>query len=148
MCVWVNMEMSFSMKEIYEAAWGVVVGLLSGVYAGLVVARYQRFADLRLQAKRLVLQAEYIWEGNKMFFLKKIDMSEFDIISSDFYFLNHRDSGDKMLSLISQITSSVFDAENGIIGFTEFDKKYLSWQKDIRSLKPNYWQLIKLWGGL
>jgi hypothetical protein len=83
-----------------------------------------------------------------MFFLKKIDRSEFDIISSDFYFLNHRDSGDKMLSLISQINSSVFDAENGIIGFTEFDKKYLSWQKDIRSLKPNYWQLIKLWGGL
>ena len=137
-----------SNDTIFSLYLSIPIGLISGLYAGLVIARYQRFADLRLQAKKIILEIDYISEGTKMLFPHRQDTREFHIIASDLLFLGHTSAGIKMLEISQEIQQSISEAKSGTIDFKKFDEKYLSWQQSIRSLSPKMLQIMRLWGGL
>ena len=126
----------------------VPIGLISGLYAGLVVARYQRFADLRLQAKRVVIELGCSVEGDHMVFPGRSETPELSIIASDLLFLKHRNAAEVLLLLTSQIYGSIQDAKMGRISFDNYQNQLLSWQRAINAISPSPFQLLRLWAGL
>ncbi|MCX7069355.1 MAG: hypothetical protein NTW85_16935 [Methylococcales bacterium] len=137
------------MNEIItNLVFSIPPGIVSGLYAGIVVARYQRFADLRLQAKKLILEIEFINHGNKIIFPKRKGIPEFDIIVSDLLFLRHKKAAETILQLSVDIRSAITRAEAGQIDINSFNNDYLSWQVSIRSISPSPLQVLRLWGGL
>lgn len=126
----------------------IPIGIISGLYAGLVVARYQRFADLRLEAKKVILQIDFLWEHDHMEFPKRSETPELSRISSDLAYLGHKSASKAVLGLSQDVGCNVANARFGRLDFEAFNAKYLEWQQSIRELSPRPWSIIKLWGGL
>lgn len=137
-------------ETITNLIFSIPPGIISGLYAGIVVARYQRFADLRLQAKKIILEIEYLSDsnGNRITFTKRKDIPEFSIIGSDLLFLRHKKAADTILQLSKDVKSAIIKAEVGQIDLYSFSNDYQSWQVSIRSISPSPLQLLRLWGGL
>jgi hypothetical protein len=137
-----------SNESIISLLIGIPLGVISGVFSGLLVARYQRFAELRFQSKKIVLEIDFIWEGDRMNFPGRSTASDFSPIVSDLLFLKHRRAAGVLLRLYSEVASSIQGAQAGSIGYEEFERLYISWQQSIRAMSPNLFQLVRLWGGL
>jgi len=137
-----------SPESIISIIVSVPIGLISGLYAGLVVARYQRFSDLRFQAKRIVLELGCSVENDHMIFPKRSDTPEFYAIASDLLFLKHRKAAEVLLRLNSQIYETIQHAKMGRINFGTYQDHLLSWQLSINAISPNPLQLLRLWAGL
>jgi hypothetical protein len=118
------------------------------LYAGVVVARYQRFADLRLQAKKVILEIDWIWEEDKMVFPHRTNVREFSTIASDLLFLGHKAAGTNVLEIQYSVTRTISEASYGRVNFEEFSESYVRWQYRIRSLAPQTYSILKIWGGL
>jgi hypothetical protein len=121
------------------------VGVISGLYSGLIVAQYQRFADLRAQALQIIREIDFIEEGPKIIFPRRKDVPEFTTISSYLRFLGHSHAADQVLRLQSEIADVIYHASHGRMTFEPFSKCYVEWQKKGRSLKPSV--LWILWPG-
>jgi hypothetical protein len=131
-----------------ETITSFIFSILSGLYAGLIVARYQRFADLRLQAKKVILEIYYIHQDSKMTFPKRKSVPEFVIIASDLFFLKHKKAGIAINQLSTEIYSTINEAETGKMDCETFKKCYQSWQDSINNISPSLLQIIRLRGGL
>ncbi|MCP5135224.1 MAG: hypothetical protein H6981_00270 [Gammaproteobacteria bacterium] len=137
-----------SKETILSLLLSVPIGIISGLYAGVIVARYQRFADLRLQAKKIILEIDFIWEDTKMVFPRRKEIPEFSTISSDLFFLGHKSAGTKVLEVCQDIQRSIMEASAGRVNSESFNQKYISWQREIRSLSPEMLPILRIWGGL
>lgn len=126
----------------------IIVGMLSGIYAGLIVARYQRFADLRLEARKIVLRIDFMDEESRIVLRNERGIEGFPIIASDLFFLRHRQAGEAVNGLWSKMSKVLYDAQHGKMDFATFCTEYAAWQKEVRSLRPNLWQLLRFKGGL
>jgi hypothetical protein len=137
-----------SIETIISLVLSIPIGIISGLYAGVVVARYQRFADLRLQAKKLILEIDWIWEDAKIAFPRRDNVREFTTIASDLFFLGHNDAGKNVLEIRDSVTRTMMEARAGKINCDGFSQSYGSWQYQIRSLAPHIYPILKIWGGL
>jgi|ERR1039457_1700953 hypothetical protein len=124
------------------------VGVISGLYSGLIVARYQRFSDLRTRVLRIIREIDFIQEGSKFVFPRRKEVSELFFIASDFFFLSHERAGEETLRLEAEITETLRKASRGGIDFEAFNSIYLSWQERGRHLGPSLVWILRLWGGL
>lgn len=137
-----------SQETIFGLFLSVPIGIISGLYAGIIVARYQRFADLRLHANKLVLEIEFMWEGTKMVFPHRKETPEFFTISSDLFFLGHKSAGTKVCEIQQDIQRIILEASAGRISSELFSENYISWQRKIRALSPEMLPILRIWGGL
>jgi hypothetical protein len=137
-----------SKETIISLVLSIPIGIISGLYAGVVVARYQRFADLRLQAKKVILEIDWIWEETKMVFPHRNSVRELSAIASDLLFLGHKAAGNNVLEIQDSVTRTMNEARVGRINFEQFNERYGDWQYRIRSLSPQMFTILKLWGGL
>jgi hypothetical protein len=137
-----------SKETILSLLLSIPIGIISGLYAGIIVARYQRFADLRLQAKKLILEIDFIWEDPRMFFPRRKETPEFSTISSDFFFLGHKSAGTKVLEVWQDIQRNITNASAGRVNSESFNEKYINWQNEIRALSPEMLPILRIWGGL
>jgi hypothetical protein len=135
-------------ETIISLLLSIPIGIISGLYAGLVVARYQRFADLRLQAKKIIIEIDWIWEENKIVFPRRSNVREFSTIASDLLFLGHKAAGKNVLEIQHSVTRTISEARDGRVSFDEFSESYGNWQYRIRSLAPQTLPILKIWGGL
>lgn len=135
-------------ETILSLLLSVPIGIISGLYAGIIVARYQRFADLRLQAKKLILEIDFIWEDTKMVFPRRKEVPEFSTIASDLFFLGHKSAGTKVLEVLQDIQRDIAEASAGRVNFEYFNEEYGNWQHQIRSLSPEMIPILRIWGGL
>ncbi|MCQ8179861.1 hypothetical protein NP603_01955 [Methylomonas sp. SURF-1] len=69
-------------------------------------------------------------------------------IASDLYFLKHREAGDSVSSILSNINSSTDSAQRGQIDNAEFGKRHALWQKEARELTPSKKVLWAFWGNI
>lgn len=126
----------------------IPIGIISGLYAGLVVARYQRFADLRLEAKKVILQIDFLWEDDHMVFPGRAEIPEFSRISSDLAYLGHKSAAKVVSEIWQDVGRHITKSQTGRFSYEAFNSKYAEWQRSIRGLSPRPWSIIKLWGGL
>lgn len=137
-----------SQETILSLLLSIPIGIIGGLYAGIIVARYQRFADLRLQAKKIVLEIDFIWEETKTVFPRRKETPELQAIATDLFFLQHKSAGNSVLELSQSIHTSITDVELGRMNSKTFADRYQSWQHQMRSLAPSTWQILRIWGGL
>ena len=126
----------------------VPIGIIGGLYAGLLVARYQRFADLRLKARRVVQELGFIQEGNRIEIRGPRETPELGFIASELLFLQHREAAEVLLKLGPEIYSTLMDAEMNRITLADLYEKYDDWQDATIGISPNRWQILKIWAGL
>jgi len=126
----------------------VPIGVLGGIYAGLLVARYQRFADLRLRARRVVQELGFIQEGNRIEIRGPRETPELGFIASELFFLQHLEAAEVLLRLGPEIYSTLMDAEMNRISLTELYERYGAWQDATIGISPNRRQMLKIWAGL
>ena len=137
-----------SKETIISLLLSIPLGIISGLYAGVVVARYQRFADLRLQAKKVILEIDWIWEEDRMVFPRRTNVREFSTIASDLLSLSHKAAGTNVLEIQYSVTRTISEASDGRVNFEEFSESMGNWQYRIRSLAPQAFTILKIWGGL
>ena len=137
-----------STESIFSLLLSIPTGIISGLYAGIIVARYQRFADLRLHAKKLILEIDFVWEDAKMFFPRRKEVPEFFTIASDLFFLGHKSAGKKVLEVSQEIQQSIMEARAGKINSELFNERYGNWQQEIRALSPEMLKILRVRGGL
>ena len=137
-----------SKETIISLLLSIPLGIISGLYAGVIVARYQRFADLRLQAKKVILEIDWNWEEDRMVFPRRTNVREFSTIASDLLFLGHKAAGTNVLEIQYSVTRTISEASDGRVNFEEFSESYGNWQYRIRSLAPQTFTILKIWGGL
>lgn len=126
----------------------VPIGIIGGLYAGLLVARYQRFADLRLRARRVVQDLGFSQEGSRIEIRGPRETPELGFIASELLFLQHRDAAEVLLKLGPEIYSTLIDAEMNRISLTELYERYSAWQDATIGISPNRRQMLKIWAGL
>ena len=137
-----------SAETLISFLLGIPVGVISGLYSGLIVARYQRFADLRSQVLRVIREIDFIDEASRINFPRRKDVPELILTASDFLFLKHRRAGENTLRLASEITEALNLASKGKMEYEVFQVRYSAWQHAGRSLSPSPSRLLRLWSGL
>jgi len=118
------------------------VGVISGIYSGLIVAQYQRFADLRAKIGQLILEINFVEEGSKVIFPRRTDVSELDAIFRHLHFLGHHSAADQVLQLSNEIVDGIYRASRGMMSFESFDQKYGEWQQKQFGLKPSRFRIL------
>ena len=137
-----------STESILSLLIGFVLGLFSGIYAGFVIARAQKFADLRSQAKRVILEIDFISTGNSIEFPKRKVGSDLSLIASEMFSYGHKKAGEILFGMNSEVNQSIHLASNGQIPIEKFNDQYLDWQHRINVLSSNKRKICSPWPGL
>ena len=137
-----------SIETLISVLVGISTGIITGLYTALIVARYQRFADLRGQVLRIIREIDFVHEGARVLFPRRKEVSDFSTIASDLLFLQHSEAADKLLKLSIEINETISYAINGSITIDSLTARFSSWQDTGRSLAPSKRQLFRLWSGL
>ena len=137
-----------SLDSIITLLLGIPIGLVSGLYTGLIVTRYSRFAELRNEVLRIIRLIDFMESGAVVKVSNNKDVSSLVNIASDLLFLKHKKAGEEVLQLLRNISEKTKDAEQGKISVVEFDEQHAKWQKTARELPGNKVVLWALWGNI
>jgi hypothetical protein len=136
-----------SAESIISLFLGIPIGLISGLYTGLIVTRYTRFADLRNEALRIIHSINFMEVENVVHITNDEDVSKLLLISSDLLSLHHRKAGERVSQLLKDITSITCNAKAGRVNVADYGSHYKAWQEIARELPPS--QLVLwTWGKL
>lgn len=118
----------------------IAIALLTGLYAGAIVARMARFSALKNEALRLARAIDTIPEERA---LRQIQQgnTQFALISSDLYYLKHTRAGD-VLNEVSHEFGQFIGSRRIPTNFGEY---YERWQVMIRKMPPSRWSIFKPW---
>ncbi|WKJ89797.1 hypothetical protein QZJ86_17530 [Methylomonas montana] len=137
-----------SPESVFSLLVGIPIGLISGLYTGLIVTRYARFAELRNEALRIIRAIDYIEEGPLVKISNNEDVPKLINVASDLLFLKHKKAGEQVCQLLKNISDKTNDAKLGKISVVEFGEQHSKWQKTARELPGNKIVLWALWGNL
>ena len=113
------------------------IGVIAGLYSGLIITRYSRFTSLRSEAIRIVRSIDYMASNNNLVITRTEELPKLFLIVSDLLSLKHRKAAETLSTLNTAILESNALAERGQITSDEYDQRYLHWQKMIREMSPN-----------
>jgi hypothetical protein len=127
-----------------ELLVAIAIGLLTGLYSGLIVARVARFAGLQSEAKRLVQSLNWIPDDPAIerATIKSIGRlnAQFVLISSELYFLKHKDAGNTINTISADFVQILGTPRLG----EKIDACDTRWQKAIRMMQPNWCAILSL----
>lgn len=83
-----------SPETVISLLLGIPIGLVSGLYTGLIVTRYARFAELRNETLRIIRTIDFMQDGSKVDVSNDQGVPKLVLISSDLIFLGHRMAGE------------------------------------------------------
>lgn len=126
----------------------VPVGILGGLYSGMIVSRYARFAELRNEVLRIVRSINYIQESSAVVISDDEDVSKLVLVSSDLFFLKHKKAAERVNLISSKIAESSYAARLGRVDSEEYGKLVTDCQYLARTLPPNKRVLWSLWGNI
>lgn len=113
------------------------IGVIAGLYSGLIITRYSRFTSLRSEAIRIVRTIDHMAGNNNLDLTRTEELPKLFLIVSDLLSLKHRKAAGTLSTLNAAIMESNALAERGQIKSDEYDQRYLHWQKMIREMSPN-----------
>jgi len=126
----------------------IPIGIATGGYSSLIVAKYSRFANLKNEALRIIRGIEFIGNEEKLELSYAPKRENLSLIASELFFLGHREAGEKISEIDNDLSNKIYLAENGKIGIKEFESSYNSWQKSARTIFARKWPLLSLLGKL
>ena len=137
-----------SSDSIISLLLGIPIGILAGLYSGVILSRYTRFVDLRNEALRIIRTIDYMQESDKVKITNDQDVSKLTLIASDLLFLKHRKAGEIVSALRSDIDEMTMHAKVGRLDATAFSQNYVIWQLTANTLPANKLVLWSLWAKL
>lgn len=137
-----------SYETIISFFLGIPIGLVSGLYTGLIVTRYARFAELRNETLRIIRSIDYMETETSVIVSNDENVSNLLNVASDLLFLRHQKAGEQVSQLLKDISSTTRDAQVGRVNVVEYGCQHSIWQKVARELPPNKFVLWALWGNL
>ena len=135
-----------SLDSIISVLLSIPVGLVSGLYTGLIVTRYARFAELRSEALRVIRSVDFMPDDQGVHLSRHEDVPKLLLISSDLLFLQHKKAGEQMAQLFQQISTTNHETQSGKVSSSEYSAHHDKWQEMARSLPPSKRVLWALWG--
>lgn len=127
---------------------GIPPGIFGGIYAGLIVARYQRFADLRSELLRIIRAIDYMDENGRVQIKENKNIADILHIAGDFAFLCHKGAFKITSTLYSEIANTNHHAKSGRLGYDQYSVQHKKWQQQARSISPNPLVLLRFLSGL
>lgn len=137
-----------SADSLLSILLSIPIGVISGLYTGLIVTRYARFAELRNEALRIIRTIDFVHEAPKILVFNDQDISRLVVIASDLFFLSHRNAGEKVIKLSNDIQGTNKEARDGRVSIREYEDHYSRWQAVARDLPPSKRVIWRLWGKL
>ncbi len=137
-----------SLDSLISLLLSIPLGLVSGLYTGLIVTRYARFAELRSEALRIIRAIDFMSDGAGVQLSHHEDVPKLLLISSDLLFLRHKEAGEQMAQLLQRISTTNYEAQNGKLSVGEYNSQHTAWQEAARALPPNKLVLWAFWGKL
>jgi hypothetical protein len=108
---------------------------VTGVSAGLVVARMAKFEDLRNEARRIIWAIDYIYDsGEPPRIIERRPAGDLLHISAELYALKHKAAGDAVSRLLQDVTTTRYSPPST---FKAMEERYLGWQRTCREPKPD-----------
>lgn len=141
-------SLTITHESVLTLIYGALIGILSGIYSGVIVSRYTRFAELRNEVLRIIRSIRYISEESKITITNDDNVSMLVLISSDLFFLKHKKSAERVNLISSQIIEASYKASYGKLNYDEYDKLILDCQFLARNLPATKAVLWSLWGKL
>ena len=135
-------------QTILQLLWDIPIGIVGGLYSGLILSRYVRFAELRNEVLRIIRNIEFIQKGSVVTIDGDEGLSKLVLISSDFFFLKHTKAAERVNLISSKIIESTYAARSGKIDSDEYQKLISDCQYLARTLPANKAVLWSLWGRL
>lgn len=126
----------------------IPLGIVGGIYAGIIVARYQRFADLRSEVLRVIRAIDFMDQDGQAQIKVNKDTTELLYIAGDFAFISHENAYKITATLNKEIADTNYQAVLGMVGYGEYSDQHKKWQQQTRSISPNPFVLLSLWSGL
>ena len=133
-----------SKETILSLILSLPLGVIGGLYSGLIVARYSRFSELRNEALRIIRTINYMQEEQKIIVSEKNDLPRLTLISSDLLFLQHRRAGNSIVTLSTAVLETNHEAEQGRVSIDDYEQRYLHWQSMVRNLQPSKRKIFAL----
>lgn len=137
-----------SNDSIISLFLGIPIGIISGLYTGIIVTRYARFAELRNEALRIIRSIDFMQESSFIQINNDHDVSRLILISSDMVFLRHSKAGELVNQLSKEIQSTNIAARSGQINIIDYSNYYGDWQTRARNLPPNKFVIFSFRGRL
>jgi hypothetical protein len=137
-----------SNDSILSLFLGIPLGIISGLYTGIIVTRYARFAELRNETLRIIRSIDFMQESAFIHISNDEELSKFMLISGDMYFLKHSKAAEQVNQLRDDIEASNREARFGRISMSDYSKRYGNWQDIARNLSPNKFVICSLWASL
>lgn len=128
---WLNSLMSWLVQNVFVA---LLVGVLTGITAGVVVSRLAKFEELRNEARQIIWGIDWIEEDNRLKFRFKREPGELVYISSELFALKHQNAGELINTLLAEIDKAIYLPS---MTSEEMSVIYSKWQRDCRELKPD-----------
>ncbi|MBJ9658660.1 hypothetical protein I5588_29510 [Burkholderia multivorans] len=128
-----------------EIIVNIVIGVLTGLYAGLIVARAARFNSARSDLVLAIQKVGYrIDESGNTVMGNPAYLSEVYYAIAQMTSLGHssvspqiNSIGDDLLKALKELTEN-----KASDGPTKFNAQVTSWQKTVRALRPDWCQLL------
>lgn len=113
----------------------LVTGVVSGLYSGVVIARYSRFSNLRSEALRLVRSIDYMQEPVSLVVANAEGVSKLPLIASDLAFLGHKAAAMELLDLSKNLAALTHSAIYRSMRVEMIEETLNSAQVRVRSLR-------------
>jgi hypothetical protein len=134
-----------STDAFFSLLIGIPISIITGLYSGIIVSRYTRFAELRNEVLRIIRAIDFMQEQHGLRISNDNDLSRLPLIAGDFYYLQHRAAGDTVNALRAEIDEVSMHARAGRLDSSMYEKSFASWQQTARSLPPARAVLWSLW---
>lgn len=79
-----------SSDSVISLLLGIPLSIITGLYSGVILSRYVRFAELRNEVLRIVRAIDFIQEPGRVLISNDQDVAKLVLIAGDLYFLKHR----------------------------------------------------------
>ncbi|WP_236306486.1 hypothetical protein [Dickeya zeae] len=83
---------------------GILTGIISGAYTGLILSKYVLFTSLRREVIRIVRRIDYV-DGER--YSNYESLSELILISSDFLASKHKRSGEDVMAIFNELNLEI-----------------------------------------
>lgn len=131
-----------------EAIISLLLSIPLGLYAGVVISRYSRFAELRNEVLRIIRTIDFMQEGDRVHITNDQDIAKLTLIVSDLLFLKHRKAAEVVSSIRQDIDEMSMHAKVGRLDVQAFGQNFANWQNMANTLPANRLVLWSPWAKL
>lgn len=133
---------------IISLVLGVPFSIITGLYSGVILSRYIRFAELRNEVLRIIRTIDFMQEIDRVLISNDHDVSKLALIVSDLIYLKHHKAAEIASAIRTDIDEISIHVRAGRLNVAAFEQNYSNWQNMARSLPPNRLVLWSLWSRL